>query len=407
MQRTLLTLFALVFFTTCFSQIDFEEGYFIDNLGNKVNCLIKNLDWKNNPTEFTYKLGPDAEIQRHTLRTATEFAILNGAKYKKYDVNIDVSSDFIDNLGFDKQPSFEREVLYLKVLVESNSTLLSYESRNLKRFFYTTSNEEGLATQLVYKRYKSPNGRIATNNRYQQQLFLNFKCDNFSSSTYENVGYRKSDLVRFFERYNECSGAVSTNLEDNKNKDLINLTLKVGARNSSLNVDNSTSNERDIDFGSGTGFRFGLEFEYVLPFNKNKWALFLEPTINTGFSSDAERIINLNDGSQRVTDLSIDYSPIDVPIGIRHYMFLNDQSKIFLNAAVVFSFDGDALIVREVGEDLEVNAKPNFALGIGYKFDDKFMLELRYDGNRDLLNDFPTWSTDYTLVSINLGYSIF
>jgi len=201
MQRLLLTLFALFILTPCVSQIEFEEGYFIDNLGNKVNCLIKNLDWKNNPTEFSYKLGPDAEIQRHTLRTATEFAVLNGAKYKKYDVNIDVSSDFIDNLGFDKQPSFEREVLYLKVLVESNSTLLSYESRNLKRFFYTTSAEEGLATQLVYKRYKSPNGRIATNNRYQQQLFLNFKCDNFSSSTYENVGYRKSDLVRFFERY--------------------------------------------------------------------------------------------------------------------------------------------------------------------------------------------------------------
>ena len=221
------------------------------------------------------------------------------------------------------------------------------------------------------------------------------------------MGYRKSDLVRFFERHNECIGTTATNLEENQKKDLINLSLKIGARNSSLNIENSTSNERDIDFGSGTGFRFGLEFEYVLPFNKNKWALFVEPTINTAFSSDSERIINLNDGSQRVTAVSIDYSPIDVPIGIRHYLFLSKQSKLFLNAAVVFSFDGDAVVVREGGEDLEVNAKPNFALGIGYKFDDKFMLELRYDGNRELLNDFPSWGADYTLVSINLGYSIF
>ena len=135
MNRSLLALFALVFIIPSFAQIEFEEGYFIDNSGKKVSCLIKNLDWKNNPTEFSYKLTPDSREQIHTLQSAVEFAVLNGAKYKKYDVNIDVSSDFIDNLGFDKQPDFERKELFLKVLIESETTLLSYESRNLKRFF--------------------------------------------------------------------------------------------------------------------------------------------------------------------------------------------------------------------------------------------------------------------------------
>ena len=38
-----------------YSQIIFENGYFIDESNNRIECLIKNIDWKNNPTEFEYK----------------------------------------------------------------------------------------------------------------------------------------------------------------------------------------------------------------------------------------------------------------------------------------------------------------------------------------------------------------
>ncbi len=40
-----------------YSQISYEEGYYVDNSSQKINCLIKNIDWKNNPTKFEYKMS--------------------------------------------------------------------------------------------------------------------------------------------------------------------------------------------------------------------------------------------------------------------------------------------------------------------------------------------------------------
>ena len=39
-----------------FSQIKFENGYFINNSDEKIECLIKNKDWDDNPVKFNYKL---------------------------------------------------------------------------------------------------------------------------------------------------------------------------------------------------------------------------------------------------------------------------------------------------------------------------------------------------------------
>jgi len=39
----------------CHSQISYVRGYFIHNSGEKTVCLIRNVDWKNNPQEFDFK----------------------------------------------------------------------------------------------------------------------------------------------------------------------------------------------------------------------------------------------------------------------------------------------------------------------------------------------------------------
>ena len=48
-------------------QINFESGYFINNDQDKVSCFIKNEDWLNNPTAFTYKLSENGNIQEATI----------------------------------------------------------------------------------------------------------------------------------------------------------------------------------------------------------------------------------------------------------------------------------------------------------------------------------------------------
>ena len=54
-MKNLLVISFLFYLTFSYSQITFEKGYFISNDGIKTECFIKNLDWRNNPTEFEYK----------------------------------------------------------------------------------------------------------------------------------------------------------------------------------------------------------------------------------------------------------------------------------------------------------------------------------------------------------------
>lgn len=120
----------------CFSQISFEKGYYIDNSNQKTNCLIKNIDQKNTPTEFEFKLFEDSESKKTTIESIKEFGIDNISKYIRSTVNIDRSSESLKNLSKYKKPIFKKEELFLKVLVSGKATLYQYVDGNLKRYFY-------------------------------------------------------------------------------------------------------------------------------------------------------------------------------------------------------------------------------------------------------------------------------
>ncbi len=74
-RQTLLLAFLLATATHAFSQITFENGYFINDEGQKIECLIKNVDWRSNPTKFEYKVSADASAQTASITTVKEFAI--------------------------------------------------------------------------------------------------------------------------------------------------------------------------------------------------------------------------------------------------------------------------------------------------------------------------------------------
>lgn len=126
MKKRILFLLITISTLNSYSQVSFEKGYYIDNTNQKINCLIKNVDWKNNPTEFEYKLAENSEPKKTTIKTIKEFGIDNISKYVRSTVNIDRSSESINNLSNDKNPIFKEEELFLKVLVEGKATLYQY-----------------------------------------------------------------------------------------------------------------------------------------------------------------------------------------------------------------------------------------------------------------------------------------
>ncbi len=405
MKKFLLALFTVIC-TESYSQVIFEEGYFINESNKRVDCLIKNIDWKNNPNEFEYKFSQDGTVQKATIHTVKEFGVNNVSRYIRTKTNIDRSSDQIDGLNSEKNPQFQEELLFLKVLIEGHASLFLYVDGSLIRFFYKYNDSD--ITQLVYKRYLV-DGEISKNDYYKQQLFLQLRCEGININDFKNLNYNRQDLERLLIKYHKCIGSNYINFESKQKKDLFNLNIRPGINFSSLKIHNSTSGSMDTDFDSKIGIRFGVETEFLLPFNRNKWSIIMEPAFQY-YKSEKSKETDIVAGGILV--LKVDYKSIQLPIGVRHYFFLNNKSKLFANISYVFDFPYSSSIkfLRKDGSEhseLEIKSRWNIAFGVGYKYMDRYNVELRYNTKREILGDYMLWSSNYNSLNIILGISFF
>src|SRR5690606_21684320 len=98
MKNQLLLILITILSFNCYSQISFEKGYYIDNNDQRINCLIKNVDWKDNPTEFEYKLSENSAPEKASIKLVKEFGVDNISRYIRTTVNIDKSIDNVNSV---------------------------------------------------------------------------------------------------------------------------------------------------------------------------------------------------------------------------------------------------------------------------------------------------------------------
>lgn len=387
MKKKINILLSLCFLSiTTYSQITFEKGYFIDNNDKKTTCFIENKDWRNTPLEFNYKLSLEGEVKKATVNDISEFVIGNEvSKYKRFTVKFDPSSDKVQNLSNTRELQLIEKKVFLKALVQGKANLytLYYDSR--EKFFYNLNNSE--IKFLGYKLYLKGATQIGKNITYKQELLTNLKCPKFSIQKLKKLEYDKKKLVNLFKDYNDCQGVEFTTYYKKQERDFIKFNIRPGINFSDLKTFLNTTDNNKL---KKTTFRIGVELEYILPFNKNKWAIIIEPTYQY-FKSEPE----------------IDYTSIEVPFGFRYYSFLNLDSKIFLNAAYVVDFSFNSKIDYENRSELEIESGPNFTYGVGYKYKDTYSIEIRYQTKRDILNQYLYWNSDYQTTSIIFGYTLF
>ncbi|MDO7172935.1 tRNA modification GTPase [Mariniflexile sp. AS56] len=397
MKKQLLLILTVIITTHCFSQINFEKGYYIDNNNKKTECLIKNIDWKNNPTEFEYKISENSDQSKATIKQVKEFGVYNFSKYIRQIVNMDRSSSSLNKLSTDRNPIFQEEELFLNVLIDGHSNLYQYEEGNLVRYFYSKESSEDIE-QLIFKKHKVSGSFIAENNSFRQQLWNDLKCQKISLNDIKKINYTKNDLIGFFTLYNQCQNPeLLVTFTEKQKKDLFNLNLRLGTNSSSLSVQNEVSTSRNVDFENKLGFRLGIETEFILGFNKNKWAIIIEPTYQY-FKSIKK---------QTNSTAKVDYKSVELPIGIRHYLFINNNSKLFINGSYILDFLGSSTISYSTGAELELTKSSNIGLGIGFKQNDTYSIEFRYHTTRDLLNTYTAYYSDYKTVSLILSYTVF
>ncbi|MFZ4464894.1 MAG: hypothetical protein ACOYN5_13685, partial [Bacteroidales bacterium] len=320
-------LFLLLSFLFCavfsFGQINFVKAYLVDNENNRIDCLIKDTDWERNPQEFEYKRSENSDIEIGNLNSVKEFGIGVSSKFIRVETDIDRSITELAKLENGRNPIWNREIVFLKVILEGKASLFVYREMNFTRFFYTVSGSA--IKQLVFKEYRINQKIINTNYDFQQQLYSEVHCGQLSVSEMNNLDYNQKALEKYFKRYNECEGIPVTEYKNIKNREVFNLRLSSGLNYSSLSITrNVGSTEFQNEFDPKLNFRFALEAEYILPVNKNKWGVIFEPSYQyfTG--------TNPVDKNSK----ALHYQSIDFSFGMRYYFFLNEKMKVFTNVIV-------------------------------------------------------------------------
>ncbi len=373
MKKLLPLLLIAFFYCQSYSQVNFEKAYFIDNNNVRTACFIKNQDLYENPTAFEYKLTQEESVVKTgDIKNIKEFEISNTIKFVRNSVKYDVSTSDLGETKDIREPEWEEKTLFLKVLIEGKASLYEYKDKAVKRFFYKTDN---LAlTQLIYKRYYLPNTNytdLGVNNDFQKQIWQEMNCENQTIDKVLKLKYERKDLVNYFVAYNNCQKSSYKDYNKNISKGSFNVKVK-GGINVSPYTDYESAQEK-VDYSGNKLFpKYGGEFEYITPFNRNKWAVFIELSYQTYKYSEVRTYKNPFGPTFDITTegsyLRKSFYPY---IGIRYYMFLNDNSKLFVNAGFIRTF------------------------GLGYSYNDKFNIEARYS------------TVGLSEFSVILGYTLF
>lgn len=386
-----------------FAQIRYEPGTFTDNAGNKKDVLIRYEDLKDNPTSFQYKTEESAQPQQADLANVKSFEVYNRVKYLKASINVDQSSDDLNNLSTLKTPEYRKETIFLKILVDGKYKLYEYSSGSINRFFYSTENGE--IKPLVYKMYQLDANKIAYNETYKSQL-QDLKCNGVSQN-YTNTTYTNSNLSKVFVKVNQCADP-NFKVVEGKSKSKLNLSIRPRLNISSFEFDSSFTS-KSTKMESNSSFGIGLELEYVFPFNRNKWAAIFEPNYQS-YTGEVAYAADYIIGGKAIA--KADFKSVDLPIGIRHYFFIDNSSKIFLNFVLNPSLDLNStfVITRTDGSSLGnilVNPRLNFGFGIGYNYNNKFSAEIRYLTPRNTFNGDGDGGSKFKSINLAIGYNFF
>lgn len=383
------TCFACLVFFESRSQIRFVPGYVILSDGARVECLVKDEGWAYNPAIFEFKRNEQAAIEQGTLSSVTEFGVGGKTKYVIRKVDIDQSSDNLDNMNNDPAPKWKSSTVFLKVLVEGEANLYLFKDVSVTRFFFSLNNGE--VKQLVNKRYYAKSREVGTNDLFKSQLSAALICG--ESPKTSSLSYDEGSLITFFRRYNNCVNGTATAYEP-EGKGRVRVKAIVGVAISELTASYPTVfGKTEGLFGPKPTFTGGLDVELVLPTNRNKWSVFLSPAYRS--FSDEYTV-----GKDK---FAATYNSIEVPVGLRYYMFLNDKSRLFVNAAYVADVPMNSSITLDQ-QVFVIKSRANYLIGGGYQVN-RFSAEFRFYTLRDVLKDYFI-TNDFKNFSLLVGYNL-
>ena len=401
-KYSILLIVALIFTNAIYAQTHFEKGYFIDANDQQVNCLIQNERWLNSPKTIRYKLSENSEeilvdatqIKKFKLNDGPLFVAHTGSfpSYKNLTASQVTST---------KIRTIDRSA-FLRTIIAGKASL--YEFREGNDISYAFTVNDNAMEVLLYGESVGENNLVSKINTYKNQLFKDVKCG--SNTDIQNLNYTRKSLKEYFYKYNVCNNPdfkIENNQTTNKNKGSFSVKVWAGVQlnNFSLEYANGI-----LDFDSKIAPKVGVELEKILGFNNNKWALFLNFSYNQFMTEANYEPFTTN---PTVNTGTFELSRLENLVGARHYMFINDNSSLFLETGFTLDYDFKALT-----QGVAINSSPSdfktfkFGLvaGVGYSFNQKFYSRLNVYSSQSILFLLATNNNLYNRVALTIGYKL-
>lgn len=390
------------------------KGYYITNSNERIEGVFKSADF-NDAVSLLFKSSNGKDYNNLILSDIKEYGINNNEfKFEKHTVQIDISDKDAKNLSSQKSPEWKTETLFLNVVVDGNAKLYSYTKDYKTKFFFSTKNKPGEVSQLIYKKYRTQEG-VTENVAYKQQLLNAVRCDGQYADYFSDIRYNKKELSDVIENYNKCSGSESVSYYNGfRKRTEVKYTAFAGVNSMNFGIKSGFPPVSGAD--SNAEYSFGLEAAYVFPSEKVEFFAQAEYEVIS-----AKNVDPYDQGYNVLTSTyTLEGAAFNVFFGPRFNFLLNEKNKFFVDASFGMSFPVGIEITRSAhiktgtgyeyeGDGDRFDAGTSFCsnFSVGYVFNNKFGLSLRYETSRDMLDDSNgPYKTDITRLGLNLRYTI-
>lgn len=359
------------------AQTGFKQGYIINNRHERIDCLVKNAGNEESAMNYEYRLDNNEPIEKIDLAKIEEFGIDDKLKCIRALITVEVSRNHIKSIQ-DTIMEWEEGHAYLKTLVEGDlASLYSYFTEG--QTFYYYSLEGGSIEPLAHKEYiistTPTHQKILYDNTFHEQLKQNLSCNN--SMNAHKVSYTKTELVKYFIDYHKCQNSNYHEFESayaKKGRLLIKPGLHLNSNQ--LTIESLVDAAPSAFFTKENSVGFGLELEYVIPFNRYAWSIFAEANYlsykTDQLSLDNKQSATLYDG------YFINYKTIEIPVGLSYNLNLNRNQRFYMKAAIAphIILKESEIAFNENNRKI-LSSSSRLLVGLGYSFRN-VGVELRY-----------------------------
>lgn len=407
----------LLLTSSLFAQKKFKQGYYINDLNQKISGLILYNKTVNTPDRFQFKKSMESETV--SLNTSNSKQIVfeeENIIFERYTVTYDKESVNYADVLQRVNPNIEAETktLFLEKLVNGEVSLYLLTINGFKSYFIKNKDEENVKLLEYKKIYNDGNIKEITN--YKKQLSENLLCNKLTLKNFLAVEYKENKLKEIINKNNNCD-SVFFNYDTIKHSSKIILTPYIDYSFNTFNYENFGINENKIN---RQNINLGIEFSYLISDVSRKFETFFRISYGKHDFSYDTKSINSQDFTEYYTT-KFEPTILTPEVGIRYNFVTQIKHKIYSNFSLGYSYTNDDIklsITKKYNENLNLPDEYTnityktfgdifIQLGLGYAFDWRYGFEVKYNLiPRNYFDRIYSFKTNHDNISLSFRYSI-